>query len=195
MVAPDGHRTLIKPKCVFQITQTQISPWRDTHLWVTHTQNLLSRVSRTSVNLNPPTGLWKPSRRLRPDGEHPGNTSCTHYGWLWAEPDSQHALILRGRWTMRRRAQRSWPSRRWTCRRCRPGPTWTRPWYRSYCRACRCSPRRGGSSDLVLSHLKCLCCLGTFSKISPPASPRPPNPIEYLAAFLLKNKSQFDDRS
>lgn len=24
---------------------------------------------------------------------------------------------------------------------------------------------------------------------------RPPNPIEYLAAFLLKNKSQFEDRS
>lgn len=24
---------------------------------------------------------------------------------------------------------------------------------------------------------------------------RPPNPIEYLAAFLLKNKAQFEDRS
>ncbi|KAM9314305.1 protein dpy-30 homolog isoform 2-T2 [Pholidichthys leucotaenia] len=27
------------------------------------------------------------------------------------------------------------------------------------------------------------------------AKERPPNPIEYLAAFLLKNKSQFDDRN
>ncbi|KAM8841971.1 protein dpy-30 homolog isoform 1-T1 [Synchiropus picturatus] len=27
------------------------------------------------------------------------------------------------------------------------------------------------------------------------AKERPPNPIEYLAAFLLKNKGQFDDRS
>ncbi|XP_003972255.1 protein dpy-30 homolog isoform X1 [Takifugu rubripes] len=27
------------------------------------------------------------------------------------------------------------------------------------------------------------------------AKDRPPNPIEYLAAFLLKNKSQFEDRS
>ncbi|KAJ8002215.1 hypothetical protein DPEC_G00177580 [Dallia pectoralis] len=26
------------------------------------------------------------------------------------------------------------------------------------------------------------------------AKERPPNPIEYLAAFLLKNKSQFEDR-
>ncbi|XP_056267008.1 protein dpy-30 homolog [Pseudoliparis swirei] len=27
------------------------------------------------------------------------------------------------------------------------------------------------------------------------AKDRPPNPIEYLAAFLLKNKSQFEERS
>ncbi|KAM9699215.1 protein dpy-30 homolog [Menidia menidia] len=27
------------------------------------------------------------------------------------------------------------------------------------------------------------------------AKERPPNPIEYLAAFLLKNKSQFEERS
>ncbi|XP_053471244.1 protein dpy-30 homolog isoform X2 [Ictalurus furcatus] len=27
------------------------------------------------------------------------------------------------------------------------------------------------------------------------AKERPPNPIEFLAAFLLKNKSQFEDRS
>ncbi|XP_041839095.1 protein dpy-30 homolog [Melanotaenia boesemani] len=27
------------------------------------------------------------------------------------------------------------------------------------------------------------------------AKERPPNPIEYLAAFLLKNKSQFEDRN
>ncbi|NP_001290598.1 protein dpy-30 homolog [Esox lucius] len=27
------------------------------------------------------------------------------------------------------------------------------------------------------------------------AKERPPNPIEYLAAFLLKNKSQFEDRT
>ncbi|XP_051801727.1 protein dpy-30 homolog isoform X1 [Acanthochromis polyacanthus] len=27
------------------------------------------------------------------------------------------------------------------------------------------------------------------------AKERPPNPIEYLAAFLLKNKSQFDERN
>ncbi|KAM9792248.1 protein dpy-30 homolog [Neosynchiropus ocellatus] len=27
------------------------------------------------------------------------------------------------------------------------------------------------------------------------AKERPPNPIEYLATFLLKNKGQFDDRS
>ncbi|KAF3850383.1 hypothetical protein F7725_012155 [Dissostichus mawsoni] len=26
-------------------------------------------------------------------------------------------------------------------------------------------------------------------------SRRPPNPIEYLAAFLLKNKSQFEERN
>uniref|UniRef100_A0A3P8X1F0 Protein dpy-30 homolog n=1 Tax=Cynoglossus semilaevis TaxID=244447 RepID=A0A3P8X1F0_CYNSE len=27
------------------------------------------------------------------------------------------------------------------------------------------------------------------------AKERPPNPIEYLAAFLLKNKNQFEERS
>ncbi|KAI9545592.1 Protein dpy-30 [Dissostichus eleginoides] len=27
------------------------------------------------------------------------------------------------------------------------------------------------------------------------AKDRPPNPIEYLAAFLLKNKSQFEERN
>ncbi|XP_058881434.1 protein dpy-30 homolog isoform X4 [Acipenser ruthenus] len=27
------------------------------------------------------------------------------------------------------------------------------------------------------------------------AKERPPNPIEYLAAYLLKNKSQFEDRN
>ncbi|XP_068119942.1 protein dpy-30 homolog [Hyperolius riggenbachi] len=27
------------------------------------------------------------------------------------------------------------------------------------------------------------------------AKERPPNPIEYLAAYLLKNKTQFEDRS
>uniref|UniRef100_A0A3Q3MHP3 Protein dpy-30 homolog n=1 Tax=Mastacembelus armatus TaxID=205130 RepID=A0A3Q3MHP3_9TELE len=27
------------------------------------------------------------------------------------------------------------------------------------------------------------------------AKERPPNPIEYLAAFLLKNKSQFEERN
>lgn len=54
------------------------TPVSNTHA---DTQNLLSQVSRTSVNLNPPTGLWKPSRRLRPDREHPGNTH-THLLWL-----------------------------------------------------------------------------------------------------------------
>lgn len=46
----------------------------------------------------------------------------------------------------------------------------------------RCAASPGLTSGLTPGLTSALCC-------------RPPNPIEYLAAFLLKNKAQFEDRS
>ncbi|XP_075002724.1 protein dpy-30 homolog isoform X3 [Calonectris borealis] len=90
--------------------------------------------------------------------------------------------------------QRKHQSRRWIFSRYPRVPTWIRQLYLSCYRDLLFLQKKG-----IFAHRQTFgltqCGIIPRNHENSTNAQRPPNPIEFLAAYLLKNKSQFEDRN